>query len=300
MVPVPLAVDVLSPLRLTVAGAVVDVPGPKRRAVLALAHGRAVTVDRLLDALWPDDPPDSGRAALQGHVSRLRGHLGPPRRGYRRSAAPTGSCSPTTSSTPHAHGRSWPGPTGRPTRSTCSARRARSGGDHRTGSRQATELRSNARSASGPSTIRVIASAGTSSPTTVLRLMNSCGAGTSTRPGTKANACPTVKNQSRNAVSGRRRTKATAGPTVAGARVDMTVISDPENAASVALQKLGVRGVGGHPATTTPRGTNPPGRGGASTLSRAGSDLAEIPATSQGQLPMRSGSEVCEVPGGGR
>lgn len=77
---VAVSVDVLGPLRLTVAGAEVDVPGPKRRAVLALlalAQGRAVGVDHLLDALWPDDPPESGRAALQSHVSRLRGHLGP-------------------------------------------------------------------------------------------------------------------------------------------------------------------------------------------------------------------------------
>jgi len=77
---VGVTVDVLGPLRLTVAGSVVDVRGAKRRAVLALlglAQGRVVTVDRLVDALWPDDPPESGRAALQSHVSRLRGHLGP-------------------------------------------------------------------------------------------------------------------------------------------------------------------------------------------------------------------------------
>jgi DNA-binding SARP family transcriptional activator len=73
-------VDVLGPLRLTVDGRGVDVPGPKRRAVLALlamAEGRAVTVDHLLDALWPSELPASGRAALHSHVSRLRGHLGP-------------------------------------------------------------------------------------------------------------------------------------------------------------------------------------------------------------------------------
>lgn len=72
-------VDVLGPLRLHVDGDAVDVRGPKRRAVLALlaiAEGRAVTADHLLDALWPADPPESGRAALHSHVSRLRGHLG--------------------------------------------------------------------------------------------------------------------------------------------------------------------------------------------------------------------------------
>ncbi|HEU5157502.1 MAG TPA: BTAD domain-containing putative transcriptional regulator [Streptosporangiaceae bacterium] len=75
-----LRVEVLGPLRLVVGGAPVDVPGPKRRAVLALlalAQGRIVTVDRLLDALWPAQLPESGRQALHNHVSRLRGHLGP-------------------------------------------------------------------------------------------------------------------------------------------------------------------------------------------------------------------------------
>lgn len=73
-------VELLGPLRLAVDGVPVDVPGPKRRAVLALlaaAESRVVTADHLLDALWPAEPPASGRAALQSHVSRLRGHLGP-------------------------------------------------------------------------------------------------------------------------------------------------------------------------------------------------------------------------------
>ncbi|MEV0218860.1 BTAD domain-containing putative transcriptional regulator [Streptomyces sp. NPDC050704] len=73
-------VEVLGPLRLVVDGACVDVPGPKRRAVLALlaiAEGRTVTVDHLMDALWPSEVPESGRQALHNQVSRLRGHLGP-------------------------------------------------------------------------------------------------------------------------------------------------------------------------------------------------------------------------------
>src|SRR5690606_22716275 len=56
------------------------VPGPRRRAVLALlalARGRAVPVDGLLDAVWPDGVPDSGRRPLHSHVSRLRSALGP-------------------------------------------------------------------------------------------------------------------------------------------------------------------------------------------------------------------------------
>ena len=76
----PVRVEVLGPLRLVVDGAPVDVPGPKRRAVLALlalAEGRTVPVDHLVDALWPSEAPESGRQALHTHVSRLRGHLGP-------------------------------------------------------------------------------------------------------------------------------------------------------------------------------------------------------------------------------
>ena len=75
-----LRVEVLGPLRLVVDGAPVEVPGPKRRAVLALlalAEGRTVPVDHLVDALWPSDAPESGRQALHTHVSRLRAHLGP-------------------------------------------------------------------------------------------------------------------------------------------------------------------------------------------------------------------------------
>jgi predicted ATPase/DNA-binding SARP family transcriptional activator len=73
-------VEVLGPLRLFVDDRPVDVRGPKRRAVLALlamAQGRALTVDHLLDALWPAELPDSARGALHSHVFRLRGQLGP-------------------------------------------------------------------------------------------------------------------------------------------------------------------------------------------------------------------------------
>jgi predicted ATPase len=73
-------VDVLGPLRLVVGDEVVEVPGPKRRALLALltmADSRAVSTSDLFDALWPAGLPDSARATLQSHVSRLRRHLGP-------------------------------------------------------------------------------------------------------------------------------------------------------------------------------------------------------------------------------
>jgi hypothetical protein len=59
---------------------VVEVRGPKRRAILALlafAEGRTVTVDHLIDALCPRDAPESARQALHTHVDRLRAQLGP-------------------------------------------------------------------------------------------------------------------------------------------------------------------------------------------------------------------------------
>ncbi|WP_409331300.1 AfsR/SARP family transcriptional regulator [Trujillonella humicola] len=78
--PAPVLVEVLGPLRLLVDGAPAAVRGAKRRAafgLLALAEGRTVTVDALVDALWPDEVPESGRQALHSVVSRLRGDLGP-------------------------------------------------------------------------------------------------------------------------------------------------------------------------------------------------------------------------------
>jgi predicted ATPase/DNA-binding SARP family transcriptional activator len=88
---VTVRVEVLGPLRLFVDGAPVDVPGPKRRAVLALlarAEGDAVATDALLDAVWPDTAPEAARSSLQSHISRLRGHLGPA--AHRLEATPGG------------------------------------------------------------------------------------------------------------------------------------------------------------------------------------------------------------------
>ncbi len=83
-------VDVLGPLRLCVDGRPVEVPGVRRRALLALLAldaGRAVSTTRLVDALWPEDPPGNAHQALYNHVSRLRGHLGPHAHRLRRGEA---------------------------------------------------------------------------------------------------------------------------------------------------------------------------------------------------------------------
>lgn len=73
-----LRVDVLGPLRLFVDDEPVELRGTLRRAVLvllAVAQGRVVTADALIDSLWPQGGPDS-RQALHSHVSRLRAQLG--------------------------------------------------------------------------------------------------------------------------------------------------------------------------------------------------------------------------------
>ncbi len=53
--------------------------GPKERALLALLlidAGRAISTDRLIDALW-SEPPPTAQTSLQNFVSQLRKHLGP-------------------------------------------------------------------------------------------------------------------------------------------------------------------------------------------------------------------------------
>jgi DNA-binding SARP family transcriptional activator len=53
--------------------------GQKQRAVLALLllePGRVVSVDRLIDALWGDQPPRTAHTSLQNFISQLRKTLG--------------------------------------------------------------------------------------------------------------------------------------------------------------------------------------------------------------------------------
>ena len=53
--------------------------GPKQRALLArllLDGGRVVPVEQLVDAVWPEEPPETARHALQVYVSTLRKALG--------------------------------------------------------------------------------------------------------------------------------------------------------------------------------------------------------------------------------
>ena len=75
-----LDVRLLGPLEAARAGELVALGGPKPRtllAVLALEPGRVVSVDRLVEALWPGDPPETAAHAIQVYVSQLRKALGP-------------------------------------------------------------------------------------------------------------------------------------------------------------------------------------------------------------------------------
>jgi predicted ATPase/DNA-binding SARP family transcriptional activator len=71
---------VLGPLEVRVAGRPVAVPGARQRALLAallLRRGSVVPLDRLVDEVFGEQPPEEARNALQTYVARLRHALGP-------------------------------------------------------------------------------------------------------------------------------------------------------------------------------------------------------------------------------
>jgi predicted ATPase/DNA-binding SARP family transcriptional activator len=68
-------IELLGPVEARAGGRAVALGGQRPRAlfaVLALMGGRVVTVDRLIDELWGEEPPARARDSLQMHVSRLR------------------------------------------------------------------------------------------------------------------------------------------------------------------------------------------------------------------------------------
>src|SRR5829696_7758970 len=70
---------ILGPLEAEDEGRLVPLGGSKQRAVLAillLHRGEAVSVDRLVDELWGEQPPDTATKTVQVYVSRLRKELG--------------------------------------------------------------------------------------------------------------------------------------------------------------------------------------------------------------------------------
>ena len=75
-----LELRLLGPLDALRGGQAVALGGSKPRtllAVLALDLGRVVSVDRLVEALWPGETPESAPHAVQVYVSQLRKALGP-------------------------------------------------------------------------------------------------------------------------------------------------------------------------------------------------------------------------------
>jgi DNA-binding SARP family transcriptional activator/DNA-binding beta-propeller fold protein YncE len=66
---------ILGPLEVLEDERLLDVGGGRQRSVLAflLLHANeVVSTDRLIDELWPDEPPPSAAKIVQVHVSRLR------------------------------------------------------------------------------------------------------------------------------------------------------------------------------------------------------------------------------------
>ena len=85
----PLRVQLLGPVRAWRGDQEVDLGSARRRAVfaiLALAAGRAVTREELVDGIWGEDPPARAIGILHTYVSDLRRSLQEPVRGSRQSA----------------------------------------------------------------------------------------------------------------------------------------------------------------------------------------------------------------------
>ena len=78
--PPPVVVRVLGALIAEVDGAPVSLGGPRPRAVLArlaVADGRMVTDDALIEDVWGDGAPRTALLTLQGYISSLRKSLDP-------------------------------------------------------------------------------------------------------------------------------------------------------------------------------------------------------------------------------
>ena len=75
-------VRVLGELQVEVDGALVDLGGPKPRALVGLlvaAEGRPVPVEHLIDQMWGGSPPSRVEVSMQTYVARLRRSLEPAR-----------------------------------------------------------------------------------------------------------------------------------------------------------------------------------------------------------------------------
>jgi predicted ATPase/DNA-binding SARP family transcriptional activator len=74
---------ILGPLEVWEAGRSIPLGGAKQRALLAILLTRVnqvVGTDRLVDLIWPEEPPDTANHSLQVYVSQLRKVLEPERK----------------------------------------------------------------------------------------------------------------------------------------------------------------------------------------------------------------------------
>ena len=72
-------IQVLGPLQIERDGRTLEVGSQSQRrlvSALTIHHGDVVSIDALVDLLWPDDPPATARTTVQKDMSRLRGRLG--------------------------------------------------------------------------------------------------------------------------------------------------------------------------------------------------------------------------------
>src|SRR5712691_9747981 len=71
--------SLLGPFEVRVDGEALPLRGGRQWALLALLllnANKPVSIGALIDALWPDDPPETAANVLQVYVSRLRRTLG--------------------------------------------------------------------------------------------------------------------------------------------------------------------------------------------------------------------------------
>jgi DNA-binding SARP family transcriptional activator len=69
---------ILGPLEVVCDGTLIKVGGPRQQTVLAmllLDAGKVIPIDRLIDAVWDNDPPVTAREQIQICVSTLRRHI---------------------------------------------------------------------------------------------------------------------------------------------------------------------------------------------------------------------------------